>query len=185
MGKIEYDFREGLDGTKRVYSDKRSCNCGEFWAYAGWLIGTWIYAAGFFALFLWAWLKDRYITFWVFVGVWFSFMFFLIFGFFLPNLLKFYADERKTEKKELEEKIAKERLLESYVSEMKGERKESIKEEKKVVEKVEEKKEEQVKIAEENKESDKLKQSNDDQNVGKDLEMKDINVDIENPEAKA
>lgn len=111
MTRIEYDFREGLDGSKRVYYDKRSCNCGEFWGYLGYLLATWIWAAGWFALFLYAWLEDRVVTFWVFIGVWFAFMFFLIFGFFVPNLVRFYREEAEEEKKLQAERDEKERKL--------------------------------------------------------------------------
>ena len=46
-------------------------------------------------------------------------MFFLIFGFFLPNLLRFYKEEREQNKKELDAKIAKEKQLNNYINEMK------------------------------------------------------------------
>lgn len=111
MGKLEYDFREGLDGTKRVYHDDRWCNCTEFWGYIGYLIATWCWMAGWFALFLHAWLEDRVVTFWVFIGVWFGFLIFLIGGFMIPNLCRYYKarDERRKVKEAA--RLAKEKHL--------------------------------------------------------------------------
>ena len=109
---VKYDFREGLDGTKRVYYDKRWCNCGEFWGYIGYLLLTWIWAAGWFALFLYAWLTDRVITFWVFIGVWLAFLIILIGGFFAPNLLRYYKEEQRKADEAEEERKRKEGELE-------------------------------------------------------------------------
>jgi hypothetical protein len=111
MGKIEYDFREGLDGTKRVYHDDRWCNCVEFWGYIGYLLATWIWMAGWFALFLHAWLEDRVVTFWVFVGVWFGFLIFLIGGFMIPNLCKYYKERSERRKIKEAARLAKEKNL--------------------------------------------------------------------------
>lgn len=114
MGKVEYDFREGLDGSKRVYYDERYCNCSEFWGYIGYLAATWIWAAGWFALFLHAWLTDRKATFWAFIGIWFAFLIFLIGGFILPNLFRYYKQKaEKNRIKELEKKKKEDILLEA------------------------------------------------------------------------
>ena len=104
--KVEvYDFREGLDSSRIVYKDTSRCNCSDFLKYIGYLLATWIYAAAWFALFFYAWWADRHATFITFIVVWGVFMAIMIFGFFLPNLLRYYESERKIKQaKELEEK---------------------------------------------------------------------------------
>jgi hypothetical protein len=119
MGKLEYDFREGLDGTKRVYHDDRWCNCVEFWGYIGYLLATWCWMAGWFALFLHAWLEDRVVTFWVFVGVWFGFLIFLIGGFMIPNLCKYYSARAERRRLKEEARLAKEKNLPAQTTEKK------------------------------------------------------------------
>lgn len=96
--KIEYDFRDGLDHKKMVYKKKGGCSCCEFWGYLGYLLATWIWSAGWFALFFYAWITDREATFITFIVVWMVFMLVLIFGFVIPNLVRHY--KKRSEKKE-------------------------------------------------------------------------------------
>lgn len=109
--KIEYDFRDGLDHKKMVYKKSNRCSCGEFWGYLGYLLATWIWAAGWFALFFYAWMTDREATFITFIVVWMVFMLGLIFGFVVPNLVRNH--KKQSEKKRLKrlEKEEKERKL--------------------------------------------------------------------------
>ena len=103
--EVVYDFREGLDSSKIVYKNKSKCDCGDVFKYLGYLLATWIYASAWFALFLYAWIEDRISTFITFLVVWGTFMAILIFGFFLPNLLRHNKREKELKQaKELEEK---------------------------------------------------------------------------------
>lgn len=108
--KVDYDFREGLDSSKVVYRNKSRCNCKDFWSYAGYLLATWLWAAAWFALFLYAWLTDRYASFVAFLTIWCVFMAILIFGFFVPNLVRYNHQVKVHEeaiRKEEEEKERK------------------------------------------------------------------------------
>lgn len=110
MAKEEYDFRDGIDKTKIVYRDTKLCKPLEVLGYLAWLLLTWGWAAGWFALYFWAWIyKNPVVAFWVFIGCWFAFMiFFLTIA--IRNLCKFYEQERIKRDKELEEQREKERI---------------------------------------------------------------------------
>lgn len=109
--KVEYDFRDGLDHKKMVYKKKGGCSCGEFWGYLGYLLATWIWSAGWFALFFYAWMTDREATFITFIVVWMVFMLGLIFLFVIPNLYRHYRKSKEKKLKKQQEKDEKERLL--------------------------------------------------------------------------
>jgi hypothetical protein len=66
---------------------------------------TWAYASGWFALFLYGWLTDRWVALWVFVGVWFGFLAIMLGFFIVPNTIKHYKDEELKEREhEVKEK---------------------------------------------------------------------------------
>ncbi len=98
MAKIEYDFRDGIDGNKKVYYDKRWFKWKELLAYIGLMLLTWAYTSGWFALFLYGWLTDRWVALWVFVGVWFAFLAVMLGFFIVPNTIKHYKDEEERER---------------------------------------------------------------------------------------
>lgn len=114
MAKVEFDFRDGLDGSKKVYYDNRTFKCREIIGFIVYLILTWAWAAGWFALFLYSWIKDRVAAFWSYVAIWLVFMLVMIFVFFIPNLLKFYEENRKREQLEENERNDKLKELETY-----------------------------------------------------------------------
>jgi hypothetical protein len=101
--KTEYDFRDGIEGSKLVYRNDETCNCRDCWSYIGYLLATWIWACGWFALFLKSWLLDRKAAFIAYVVIWGVFLAILIFGFFLPNLLAHY--KKKKERREFKAKL--------------------------------------------------------------------------------
>lgn len=109
--KIEFDFREGLDSSKLVYKKSDGCTCKDFWSYLGYLLATWCWSAGWFALFLYAWLTDRTASFIAFLTIWLVFMVVLIFGFFVPTLCKFYSEERRKLQEEKDAEAERERLI--------------------------------------------------------------------------
>lgn len=151
MGKIEYDFRDGIDGNKKVYYDKRWFKWKELLAYIGLMLLTWAYSSGWFALFLYGWLTDRWVALWVFVGVWFGFLAIMLGFFIVPNTIKHYKDEELKEREhevkekemELENKENKDDVKpEDVVLENKHEEKKEEKKEEKNEEKKEENKDE-------------------------------------------
>lgn len=117
MGKVEYDFREGLDQEKLIYKNK-SWDWRSFLGYIGYLLFTWTVMAAFFALFFYAYIYHPDTAFWVYIGVWLAFAVALL-TVIITNLALHYKakkdkkerrhmeEERKTEleRKEREEKI--------------------------------------------------------------------------------
>lgn len=101
--KVEYDFRDGIEGSKLVYRNDEACNCKDCWSYIGYLLATWIWACGWFALFLKSWLLDRKAAFIVYIVIWGVFLAVLIFGFFVPNLLAHY--KKKKARREFKAKL--------------------------------------------------------------------------------
>ena len=98
--KVLFDFREGIDGSKIVYKDEKFWDGKVVFGYLGWLLLTWIYASGWFALFLFTWIYDRKSAFIIYIVIWgvCIFLLLIIFG---RNLLKFYASERRIKNEKL------------------------------------------------------------------------------------
>lgn len=72
MGKVVYDFREPIESEKRVYK-KEGVNWKEAFYYLGFLLLTWGYTVGFFALFQYAYIIHEPVAFWVYCGIWLAF----------------------------------------------------------------------------------------------------------------
>ena len=113
MGKIIYDFREGLDQEKIVYKNE-SMNIKYGFYYIGYLLLTWIWACGWFALFQYSYINHEAIAFWVYIGCWLAFTLSLI-GVITYNLMVYYNKKnmkrimRRDEEIKQAEKIRKER----------------------------------------------------------------------------
>lgn len=73
MGKIVYDFREGLEPEKLIFKEETH-RCREATYYSLYLLLCWSYACGWYALFHWAYINYEDITFWVLVGCWLAFV---------------------------------------------------------------------------------------------------------------
>jgi hypothetical protein len=73
MGKIEFDFREGLDKDHIVY--KRS---GFHWThcvyYIGYLLFTWGITVAFFALFQFVYTNYEPVAFPIYIALWLAFV---------------------------------------------------------------------------------------------------------------
>lgn len=73
MGKILYDFREGLDQEKIVYRNT-DCDCKSVVYYLLYLMFAWSWVVVWFALFHYAYIYHEPIAFWVYIGVWLTFI---------------------------------------------------------------------------------------------------------------
>src|SRR5690349_13581011 len=78
MGRVEYDFREGLDAEKIVYKNT-SWDWRAAMYYLGYLLLTWAWAAGWFALFHYAYIYNEQTAFWTYIGIWLAFIGVLLF----------------------------------------------------------------------------------------------------------
>jgi type VI protein secretion system component VasK len=78
MGKVIYDFREGLDQEKIVYK-KTGWDCLSLIYYLGYMLFTWAFAAAWFALFQYSYINHEPIAFWVYIACWLVFMIVLIY----------------------------------------------------------------------------------------------------------
>jgi predicted membrane protein len=109
MGKVMYDFREGMEKEKIVYKDT-GVDCRSFMYYVGYLLFTWVYMAGWFALFLYAYIYHESIAFWVYIACWLAFTIFLI-VILSWNLRYFHQlKKKKKQKKLLQDKIEANRI---------------------------------------------------------------------------
>jgi hypothetical protein len=77
MGKLEFDFREGLDKDNIIYKRK-----GFDWKhciyYFGYLFFAWGYTVAFFALFQFAYVNHEPVAFPIYIALWLAFMIALI-----------------------------------------------------------------------------------------------------------
>lgn len=105
MGKIVYDFREGLDQEKIVYKNT-GWDCGAIFGYIGYLILTWIWACGFFALFQYAYINHEPVAFWVYVGIWLFFVTILL-TVIIYNLCAYYNNKAQKKRMREEEELKK------------------------------------------------------------------------------
>jgi len=69
MGKVIYDFREGLDQEKIIYKNT-SCDCASFMKFVGFVLLSWGWTVGWFALFQYSYIFHAKTAFWVYVIVW-------------------------------------------------------------------------------------------------------------------
>jgi hypothetical protein len=69
MGKVIYDFREGLDKEKIIYNNT-SFDCASFWKFVGFVLLSWGWMVGWFALFQFSYIFHPKTAFWVYVIVW-------------------------------------------------------------------------------------------------------------------
>ncbi len=69
MGRIEYDFRDGLDKDHLIYK-KKGNDCKFCCYYLLYLLATYINCALWYALFHYAYINHEPIAFWVYVGCW-------------------------------------------------------------------------------------------------------------------
>jgi hypothetical protein len=104
MGKIIYDFREGLDQEKIIYK-KTGWDCLSFVYYLGYMLFTWAFAAGWFALFQYSYINHEPVAFWVYIACWLVFMIVLI----LILGRNLYKDYKLKSKKEHEHELEPER----------------------------------------------------------------------------
>lgn len=94
MGKIEYDFREGLEKDKIIYiNDKR--DWGGLFFYFCYILFAWSWAIANFSLWYYAYIYHEPTAFWIFVGIWLGFIVFLI----TVSLVNIHRYNRKKEMK--------------------------------------------------------------------------------------
>ncbi len=103
MGRVTFDFREGMDQEKIIYKNT-GVDCRSYFYYFGYMLLSWIYAAGWFALFQYAYINHEPIAFWVYIACWLAFTIFLI-TYLGCNLC--YHTRLKAEKKAKKHKIEK------------------------------------------------------------------------------
>ena len=73
MGKIIYDFRDGLEREKLVFQENtHRCRDYSFWVL--YLLFDWIYCCAWYALFHWAYINHEDYAFWIFAGTWVLFI---------------------------------------------------------------------------------------------------------------
>ena len=113
MGKIVYDFREGLDKEKIVYKNE-TWNVKYRFYYILYMLATWIFTAAWFGLFQYSYINHEATAFWVYIGCWLAFMVVLL-GIISYNLCVYYSNKnrklimRKNEEIKLLEKAIKDR----------------------------------------------------------------------------
>ena len=101
MGKIIYDFREGLEREKLVFRENTHY-CKEYTFWALYLLLDWTYACAWYALFHWFYINYEYIAFWTLAGIWIVFIIIFILNAII-NLVK-----NKRNKKHKKEMLLKE-----------------------------------------------------------------------------
>jgi len=73
MGKIVYDYREGLEPEKIIFKENKH-KCKEFTFWLLYLLLAWTYACGWYALFHWAYINHADTAFWVLLISWIVFI---------------------------------------------------------------------------------------------------------------
>ena len=107
MVKIEYDFREGLDRDHIIYK-KKGYDCKFCCYYVLYLIATYAFTAGWYALFHYAYINDEPTAFWVYIAFWLAWVI-LIVTIAVANLMVHYRNKRARKAKEAEEEERKKR----------------------------------------------------------------------------
>jgi hypothetical protein len=100
MAKIEYDFRQGLDRDHIIYK-KTSYDWKFLVQYIFYLILTYAFIAGWFALFHFAYINNEKISFWVYIGFWLVWVSSII-SIAVNNLRIHYKNKRIRKMKEAE-----------------------------------------------------------------------------------
>ena len=118
MSEPQYDFRDGILLEKVVYKDE-SCNFGYVLLYILCLVITWIWGAGWFALFFYSDIFHERIAFIVFIVVW---------GVFIIALAVIgFLTIKKSENEKLRKKIEKEDRERQMKEIMEAKRKRNLK----------------------------------------------------------
>ena len=107
MSEPMYDFRDGILLEKVVYKDN-SCNVGYVFLYIGCLLLTWIWGAGWFALFFYSYIFHEKVAFIVFIVIWCVFAVIVIIIGVLTILKSKNEKKKKKEMKEERERQLKE-----------------------------------------------------------------------------
>jgi hypothetical protein len=95
MGKLEFDFREGLDKDHIVYR-KKGFDCKHCIYYLGYLLFTWGYTVAFFALFQYVYTNHEPVAFPIYVSLWLAFLIFFFIN--AVRVLRNYQDVKKIKK---------------------------------------------------------------------------------------
>ncbi len=103
MGKIIYDFREGLEPEKLIFKENtHRCKESIYWLL--YLLLCWTYACGWYALFHWSYINYEDTAVWVIGITWCVF----VFGFLINAFVNLQMNKKnkllKKEKREKEEK---------------------------------------------------------------------------------
>jgi len=77
MGKIIYDFREGIDKEKIIYRNT-SCDWASFFKWTGSVLLAYIWTCAWFALFNYAYINHAKTVFWTNTMIWIAFVIFFI-----------------------------------------------------------------------------------------------------------
>jgi heme exporter protein D len=73
MAKVIYDFREGLEKEKIVYKKKKRDPVHDCY-FLLYLLATWAWIVGWFALFLFAYTIHEFTAFWIYIAFWLAFV---------------------------------------------------------------------------------------------------------------
>jgi hypothetical protein len=101
MGKLEFDFREGLDKDHIVYK-KKGFDCKHCIYYLMYLLFTWGYTVAFFALFQYAYTNHELVAFPIYIALWLLFIVALT-TIAIINLVKYQRNKVIKKAKKLEE----------------------------------------------------------------------------------
>ena len=107
MGKIIYDFREGLDKEKIIYRNT-SCDWASFFKWIGSVLLVWIWMAGWFAVFQYSYINHAKTAFWVYCIIWLTFMICLV-SWLAFRVIRHYR--RKSKLKKEKELLQKEKRM--------------------------------------------------------------------------
>jgi len=102
MGKIVYDFRDGLEPEKLIFKENQhKLREAIYWLL--YLLLDWTYACGWYALFHWAYINYEDTAFWVFSISWIVFVLIFIINA-IVNLIR-NSNKRKLKKLEAKNRL--------------------------------------------------------------------------------
>jgi type VI protein secretion system component VasK len=97
MGKVQYDFRLGINQDRIVYkNDKWDWKSTMY--YLLYMLFTWAYLVGWFCAFEYSYINHQRIAFWVYIGCWLAFIGVFI-SFAIINLAKAHQKKKKKQAK--------------------------------------------------------------------------------------
>lgn len=113
MAKPIYDFREGLEKENIVYKKKKREPIHGLY-YFLYLMATWAWTVGWFALFLYAYTNHEFIAFWVYIAFWLAFAI----SFIIIATLNIMESNKKKKEKIKQEEIHVVEVIETHPNDM-------------------------------------------------------------------